>query len=91
VSPSFERGMATPVDQNVGGRVILIGALHMCRTAEYLQDSVNLAYPGFRQEKDKINQIVKDLKKVNVGGVALHMLPPGSAATGCQTTEKAKT
>jgi hypothetical protein len=38
ISPSLERGMVTPVNQSSGGRVILISALHMGRTAEYMQE-----------------------------------------------------
>jgi hypothetical protein len=66
VSPSFERGMATPVETGTGSRIIMVGASHMCRTAEFLPDCVNLAYPGFRIEKDMISNVEIELRKLNV-------------------------
>jgi hypothetical protein len=67
VSPSFERGMATLVETGTESRIIMIGASHMCRTAEFLPSCVNLAYPGFRLEKDKISNVENELKKLNIG------------------------
>jgi hypothetical protein len=54
---SYECGMATPADQNSNNRIILICASHMIRTAEYVNDSVLLAYPGFRPDIEKIKLI----------------------------------
>jgi hypothetical protein len=45
----------------------MVGASHMCRTAEFLPGCVNLAYPGFRLKKDMISNVENELKKLNVG------------------------
>ncbi len=36
INPIIERGMATPAKMTDGGRTVLIGASHMCRTAGQL-------------------------------------------------------
>ncbi len=62
-SPSFEQGMVTPANQNSNGRIILVGASHMTRTAKYVRDPVSLAYPCFRPDIEKVKLTEKDLKK----------------------------
>jgi hypothetical protein len=62
ISPSFEGGMATPVETGTRSRIIMVGASHMCRTAEFLPGCVNLAYSGFRLEKDMISNVENQLK-----------------------------
>jgi hypothetical protein len=67
-NPSFERGMATPVTNTGSGRIVLIGASHISRTAEYLpSDTVSLAYPGFKPEKNKIEGLAANMKNVKCG------------------------
>jgi hypothetical protein len=67
-NPSFERGMVTPVINNGSGRVYLIGASYMSRTAEYLpSDTVSLAYSGFKPEKNKINSLVSNIENAKCG------------------------
>jgi hypothetical protein len=44
-------------------RIILIGALRMCRTVECLPSCISLAYPGFRSAKDKLQEIKQQLEK----------------------------
>jgi hypothetical protein len=47
--------MVTPVVPTSNGRIFLIGASHMSRTAEFMpSDTVSLAYLGFRPEKEKL-------------------------------------
>jgi hypothetical protein len=61
-SPYFERGMAAPpTDLACAGKIILVGALHMCRTGKYLSECVSLVYLGFRLKKDKIAMLEKEL------------------------------
>jgi hypothetical protein len=63
---SYECGMETPADQNSNNRIILIGASHMTRTAKYVNDSVSLAYPGFRPDIEKIKLIEKDPEELKL-------------------------
>jgi hypothetical protein len=46
-------------------RIILIGALYMCRTVECLPSCISLAYPDFRSAKEKLQGIEQQLEKLN--------------------------
>jgi hypothetical protein len=60
--------MVTPVEAASDRRLVLVGASHMCRTAQFLSNEcISLAYPGFRPEKEKISGIVKNLEKLDLG------------------------
>jgi hypothetical protein len=64
-NPSLERGMATLVNDIVTGRVIVVGASHMCRMTESVpMDFISLAYPGFRPTRDGIESVVKKLESL---------------------------
>ncbi len=53
-TPSLECRLLTPVENEGEGRLVIVGASHMCRTAEYLNsECISLAYPGFKLEKEK--------------------------------------
>jgi hypothetical protein len=57
-SPNLELGMATPVRDESGGRIIVIGASHLYRTVEYLPaNTVSLATPGFKLTKEKVTEL----------------------------------
>ncbi len=49
------------VEPQGNGRIILIGASHKNRTAEFLNECISLAIPGFRPEKGKIIEIEERL------------------------------
>ncbi len=54
-TPSLERGMVTPVVKGNNGKIVVVGASHMYRMAEYLPtDSISLAYPGFKPSTESI-------------------------------------
>jgi hypothetical protein len=64
IEPTIERGMATQASTADGGRTILIGASHMCRTAEHLQDCVSLAQPGFKPTLENLREVEKKIRKI---------------------------
>ncbi len=66
-NPSLERGMVTPVSDNVTGRIIVVGASHMCRMTESVSmNFISLAYPGFRPTKDGVENVVEKLENITV-------------------------
>jgi hypothetical protein len=64
-NPSLERGMAILVNDNVTGQVIIVGASHMCRMAEFVpMNYILLAYPGFRTKREGIDSVAEKLKSL---------------------------
>ncbi len=67
-APSLERRLSTPVDNAGEGRLVIVGASHMCRTAEYLSsECIYLAYPGFKPDREKIQDIANRLESLKLG------------------------
>ncbi len=65
---SLQRRITTLVEATGKGRLVLVGASHMCRTAEFLSaDCFSLAYPEFKSDKDKIHGIAKQLEMMELG------------------------
>ncbi len=64
-NPIIERGMATPAKITDGGRIVLIGASHMCRTAEQLPDCISLAMPGFKPSPDNLREIERKIRRID--------------------------
>jgi hypothetical protein len=65
--PNLERGMATPVEENSGGQIILIGASHVYRTAEYLPAAtITLATPSFKPSKEKIVELEHQIDRLDL-------------------------
>jgi hypothetical protein len=62
------KNLSTSVDNAGEGRLVIVGASHMCRTAEYLStECISLAYPGFKPDRDKIQDIAKRLESLKLG------------------------
>jgi hypothetical protein len=62
--PVLERRVATPADSTGINRFIVIGASHMMRMSEFLPPNTTMmAYPGFRPDKSKIEELCGDLAR----------------------------
>jgi hypothetical protein len=48
-----------------GGRTVLIGASHMCRTAEQLPECISLAMPGFKPTPESLREIERKVRKID--------------------------
>ncbi len=67
LNPSLERGLLTPVSDTVTGRVIVVGASHMCRMIDSASlDFISLAHSGFKPTNDGIDNVVKKIEKLGV-------------------------
>ncbi len=67
LTPTLERGMATPAANGNEGRIVVVDASHMYRMAEYLpSDSISLAYPGFKPSAESIVSIKEKLDALNL-------------------------
>jgi hypothetical protein len=66
-NPSLELGVLTPVSDPVTGRVIVVGASHMCRMTDSVSlEFISLAYPGFKPTKDGIENVVKKIENLGI-------------------------
>jgi hypothetical protein len=66
-TPSLDRGMVTPVEKGSDGRIVVVGASHMYKMAEYLPvDSISLAYPGFKPSTESIVVIKEKLDALSL-------------------------
>ncbi len=63
----MERRIGTQASAGSEGCLFVIGASHMCWTAEFLPDNaVVLAYPGFCSERTAIAGVVRQLDELKV-------------------------
>jgi hypothetical protein len=67
-SLSLLRGAGTREYNDGNGRVVLVGASHMCRLAEQLPaETVTLAVPGFKPTPENIPEIATKLRNLELG------------------------
>jgi hypothetical protein len=57
--------MATPANLTDSGKTVLIGASHLCRTAEHLPDCISLAQPGFKPTLENLREIERKVRKID--------------------------
>jgi hypothetical protein len=66
-NPSLERGVTTQGIDTAQGRTILVGASHMVRLADKLdQEAICLAFPGFKPRENLIQNLASRLRSLKL-------------------------